>query len=44
MNLETYEDLTKFKQASDVILANRMCDDLSDIREKVFTRDLFKQN
>ena len=36
-----YSDLKKFKAASDVIIANRINDDLSDVAEKLFSRDLF---
>lgn len=37
-------DLNAFKRASDVIVANRMTDDLADSLDKVFTRDLFYDN
>ena len=34
-------DLNEFKQLSDVIVANRLAKDISDVEAKVFTRDLF---
>ncbi|NRP26066.1 UDP-glucose 6-dehydrogenase [Aliiroseovarius sp. xm-m-379] len=34
-------DLDAFKNEADVVLANRMTDDIRDIEDKVFTRDLF---
>ena len=34
-------DLTAFKAHSDVIIANRISDQLEDVKSKVFTRDIW---
>jgi len=40
-NSVVVKDLEKFKQMSDIIVANRLSDDINDVIDKVVTRDLF---
>ena len=43
-NSKVYTDLNEFKKDSDLIICNRNHEDLKDVENKVFTRDIFRQN
>lgn len=41
---EVVKDLNEFKSKSEIIVANRKSEELSDCYSKVFTRDIFREN
>jgi len=43
-NLEVINDINQFKQKSELILTNRMHEELKDVIEKVYTRDLYQRD
>jgi len=43
-NLRVIKNLDEFKNISDVIVSNRLSDQLSDVENKVYTRDLYNRD
>ena len=43
-DLKVIHDMNKFKEMSDVIIANRLDDNLKDCRNSVYTRDIFSRD
>ena len=40
-NSKVIKDINEFKAVSDVIISNRVSEDIEDVKEKIYTRDLF---
>ena len=44
LGAEVISDLALFKRTADIIVANRNSDHLLDCQNKVFTRDIYREN
>jgi len=43
-NSRVIRDLREFKEKCDIIISNRFSEELSDVKEKVFTRDIYSRD
>lgn len=43
-NSKVIKNLDEFKQMSEIIVANRLSDDILDVKDKVYTRDLYSRD
>ncbi len=43
-NSKVIKDLSEFKQMSDVIVVNRMTDEIKNVKDKIYTRDLYERD
>jgi UDPglucose 6-dehydrogenase len=43
-NSEVIKDFEEFKKRSDIIITNRMHQELRDVLDKVYTRDLYERD
>jgi UDPglucose 6-dehydrogenase len=43
-NSKVFHDLDSFKTHADLIVTNRLTDEIRDVEDKIFTRDLFESN
>lgn len=44
LGADVERDLAEFKQISDIIVTNRITEELEDVKEKIFSRDIFGEN
>jgi UDPglucose 6-dehydrogenase len=43
-NAKIVKDIKAFKNQADIIIANRLSEDIEDVKEKVYTRDLYQND
>ncbi|WP_411360693.1 nucleotide sugar dehydrogenase [Pseudidiomarina sp. YC-516-91] len=43
-NCKVVKNISEFKQNSDIIVSNRMSDELADVADKVYTRDIYNND
>jgi UDPglucose 6-dehydrogenase len=43
-NSQVVNDLNEFKKLSDIIVSNRITNELEDVKDKIYSRDLFHEN
>ena len=44
LGVEVVKDLSDFKERSEVIVANRISNELLDVKNKIFSRDVYQNN